>query len=505
MTTGLKASAGSPVFFWSVIITIAAASLVLRLGGATPDVSWLIDMCERILNGETAYIDIFETTPPIPTLLYMPGVILSRLTGVSAEFFVYAYAYGACFATFALTMRILPEKLDGVGLVRWAIILPAAVFLFILSTDSFAQREFFGAIFVLPLIAVFVRHDMDGEWPPFSQRFWAAMLCGFSVAIKPPLFALPVIVIAAYYLFLKREIRFIYSSGLIAAAALSVVLTAGSLAMYPAYLDGVTTLMRDVYVPLRSSLLISLQPAFISVLLCCIAVAFLALKNRPAQIIIFLAVMLFGYLGVYFLQAKFFSYHAMPAALFAFMTLWALVWRRAEPLMQDVKANAKPLITCALFAIVPATYMLTSFDDRRPEMNDLAWAQQLDQPTAMSITPSISLSFPLARKINAQWVDRIHSQWVSHYAKIALEQENMPADDKARYLKYQNFDLDRVANLIAEKKPELVIQCISKKHLWISEELLKRDPALFDDYEVIAEEGIFRIWRLQNGGEAVAY
>jgi len=504
MTTDFKTSTESPKFFWAVITAIAAASLFLRLGGATPDVSWLIDMCERILNGETAYIDIFETTPPIPTLLYMPGVILYRLTGVSAEFFLYAYAYAACFLTFALTLKILPEQLDGLGSARWAIILPAALFLFILSTDSFAQREFFGAVFGLPLIAVFVRRELDGEWAPFSQRFWAATLCGLSVAIKPPLFALPVIGFAAYYLLLKREVRFVYSSGLIAAAALSIVLTVGSLAVYPAYLDGVTTLMRDVYVPMRAHPLVSLQPAFIGVIICLMIAGVLAYQARPPQLIVFLIVTALGYIVVYFAQGKFFAYHTVPAAFFAFVTAWALIWRKGAPLLQDVHDNAKPLIVCTAIAAVPTAQLFISYDDEYPRLEDMEWAENLNRPTAMAITPSIALSFPLARKIDAQWVDRIHSQWVSHYTKIALDKPHTSEEDKERYRYYQDFDLNRVKTLISEKKPELVIQCISKKHLWISEELLKRDPSLLDEYEVVAEEGIFRIWRLQNGSATVA-
>ena len=42
------------------MLVMAAVSLALR-GDATPDVSWLITMCERILNGERAYVDMIQT------------------------------------------------------------------------------------------------------------------------------------------------------------------------------------------------------------------------------------------------------------------------------------------------------------------------------------------------------------------------------------------------------------------------------------------------------------
>jgi hypothetical protein len=42
--------------FLTGMLVVAAVSVALR-GEATPDVSWLITMCERMLNGERAYVD----------------------------------------------------------------------------------------------------------------------------------------------------------------------------------------------------------------------------------------------------------------------------------------------------------------------------------------------------------------------------------------------------------------------------------------------------------------
>ena len=55
--------------FWSSIAVLTVSSFPLRLNGATPDVSWLTSMCERMLDGEKGWVDIFETTPHVPTLI----------------------------------------------------------------------------------------------------------------------------------------------------------------------------------------------------------------------------------------------------------------------------------------------------------------------------------------------------------------------------------------------------------------------------------------------------
>src|SRR5438034_483263 len=136
------------LLFWSAILLTFLVSVPLRRGGATPDVSWLITMCERILHGETAYIDVFEVTPPVPLL-------------------------------------------------------------------------------------------------PYADLRLAASFAGLTVAIKPPLFALPGIVVAAYYWSRTRSFSFLVSSGLLVAAVIALAVTAASLAAFPEYLGEIATVMRE--------------------------------------------------------------------------------------------------------------------------------------------------------------------------------------------------------------------------------------------------------------------
>jgi hypothetical protein len=93
--------------FQTAMLACALVSIALR-GEATPDVSWLITMCERILNGERAYIDIVETTPPAPMPLYMPGAFLAKTIGGAPEFWTFAFAYASALGSLWLAARILP-------------------------------------------------------------------------------------------------------------------------------------------------------------------------------------------------------------------------------------------------------------------------------------------------------------------------------------------------------------------------------------------------------------
>src|SRR6266566_3561626 len=237
------------LLFWSAILLTFLVSVPLRRGGATPDVSWLITMCERILHGETAYIDVFEVTPPVPVLLYMPGVVLAQRMGVTPEAVTFAIAYAAALVSLALSARILPDYVADRGPSQWLVLLPAAVILFLLSNDAFAQREYFAAAFALPMVSVFVRHAQEAAWPPLADRMLAAVFAGLTVAIKPPLFALPGIVVAAYYWSRTRSLSFLVSSGLLAAGVIGLAVTAASVAAFPEYLGEIGTLTREIYVP----------------------------------------------------------------------------------------------------------------------------------------------------------------------------------------------------------------------------------------------------------------
>ena len=49
------------------------------------DMSWLIVVAERWLDGEQLYVDLLETNPPASVFLYTPIVVIARGFGVAPE------------------------------------------------------------------------------------------------------------------------------------------------------------------------------------------------------------------------------------------------------------------------------------------------------------------------------------------------------------------------------------------------------------------------------------
>ena len=68
------------------LAALAAAVVAQARFGAIADVSWMITISEKWLDGATPYVDFIETNPPAAILLYLLPVALARALGVHAEF-----------------------------------------------------------------------------------------------------------------------------------------------------------------------------------------------------------------------------------------------------------------------------------------------------------------------------------------------------------------------------------------------------------------------------------
>ena len=256
----------------------------LRMSGATPDVSWLTSMCERMLDGERGWVDIFETTPPVPTLLYMPGVLLACMAGVSSEAAVFATAYATALLALYCTLRLLPGRIAGSVPSPWAV-----VFLPQSSCSSFRTTHLRNGSISPPrsryrcLPRSFAarkrasgRRGEGGSWPPQ----WRALPSPSNRPCSRSLVALAVFELAR-----TRSLAFLFPSMLPVAAVAGLAFTVASLAAFPAYLDGVTTLMRDVYVPIQLAPYHAVvrERGFVATALCTVVVIVALFVSRAAQ------------------------------------------------------------------------------------------------------------------------------------------------------------------------------------------------------------------------------
>jgi hypothetical protein len=200
-----------------------------------------------------------------------------------------------------------------------------------------------------------------------------------------------------------------------------------------------------------------------------------------------------GFAIVFFIQRKYFDYHVVPIGLFLFVAATAAALDARSPGRRVLDFGA------ALSLAAISAMLFLTFDDDEPTMRNREWARSLDRPTAMAISTGEITGYPLAREIKARWVNRTHCQWSVVFPETVMRRQPIPEEQRRLYKAYQDRELDYVARLVPRARPEIIIQGTTATDDWLTRQILKRNPTLLDDYAVIAEEGLIRIWRRKSG------
>src|SRR6202051_2284601 len=96
---------------WISIAILFAAAIVLRhVLAANTDVSWLLTVGERILDGQRLYVDVIETNPPMAVLAYIPGIVIAREFGLPVEAVTDGLVFTSIFVSLALVASILKNS-----------------------------------------------------------------------------------------------------------------------------------------------------------------------------------------------------------------------------------------------------------------------------------------------------------------------------------------------------------------------------------------------------------
>src|SRR6202011_5143475 len=72
----------SPLDALMIALVLAVAILLRQIVPLNTDVSWLLTIGERVLDGQRLYVDIVEINPPMAVFRSLPGVALARALGV---------------------------------------------------------------------------------------------------------------------------------------------------------------------------------------------------------------------------------------------------------------------------------------------------------------------------------------------------------------------------------------------------------------------------------------
>ena len=101
---------------WLPLLAVFAAAIGLRLVlVANTDVSYLITVSEKMLDGQRLYVDLIEFNPPASIFVYLPLVALARGLALRPEVVVDAGVFFAIGVSLGLASHILRKmyRLEG--------------------------------------------------------------------------------------------------------------------------------------------------------------------------------------------------------------------------------------------------------------------------------------------------------------------------------------------------------------------------------------------------------
>ncbi len=94
-----------PLLLIGVVFAIAIG--LRQVVPLNTDVSWLLVIGERMLDGQRLYRDIIEINPPMAPFAYLPGVALARILGVDPRHVIDAQLLLLAAASLFAVSRIL--------------------------------------------------------------------------------------------------------------------------------------------------------------------------------------------------------------------------------------------------------------------------------------------------------------------------------------------------------------------------------------------------------------
>lgn len=442
---------------WLPLIAVFVFGVLLRnLVVANTDVSWLITLCEKVLAGERAYVDIIETNPPAAFLLYMLPVMLARALALRPEPVVDAFVFAGAAASLWLSAVILRQAQLFSRETTFRLAALFAAVIIILPAQTFGEREHIALIAFLPLLALSAARASGRSLP-----LWFVCAAGFgagTIAIIKPHFVPAIVLVALVAGWSAKNWRVVFAPENWIAGGMLAAYAALTFVLYPEFVQNILPLVAEVYVPIRASIWKFLihfgTPIYLAAF-----VAIFMMKGRDAlkaPFSLLLAASL-GFSLSYYSQMKGWAYHAYPMlALVLAATVIAFVQRWPVSLNEDGRSRAKRLLAALTLSVLAgATFVWMNFAiDMRPLYATIS--RSVSNPKVLAITSDIAIGHPLTRALDGTWVSRVSGQWIVTGAKILKLEETGPAL-RARYDALEAQDRTMLIEDIRRAKPDIIL------------------------------------------------
>ena len=455
-----------------VAVAVAVLGIVPQLlARPIPDVSWLLYMAGRILEGARPYVDVVEVNPPLIVWLNLPIAGLARLLGLPPVL-VYRLTVIACVAlSLLLCARTLRRLLGTEWKLLGRVMLLVLVFVELpLARADFGEREHLLVLLAAPYVLAVVAR-MRGVALPTAEMVLVGLLAGIGVALKPYFIALPVGLECCLALRQRSFRAWIRPEPLVMLAFGAGYLVA-ILTLVPQYVR-LSALMGGLYAgylrgPLWLTGILGDGAGF-----CLFALlAFGVLRHRARHLELWdvLAVAVAALFVSALVQGKGWRYHFYPSMCFATLLLGLMWWESRRPLVRLVEQ----LYAAACGAAVATLLVVTAVDlvrqtasssdpryDADPNYAELRQLIRREAPggSVLVLSSNMASAFPLVPSSGARWASRFPSVWLlpALYMDELRSDRPLTFRQRAEMPEAERYLNETVGEDLARFRPDLLV------------------------------------------------
>lgn len=386
-------------------------SLPVFLGLLNHDVAWMLLAADRVLGGQTLYVDLIEVNPPLIIWLSMIPVLVSRSLAISEVLSFRLIVLGLMAGSVFLSSRAL----EGNPRARRPILILAVVALLPLVGYDFGQREHLMLGLFLPYL-ILASSRAEGRAVSPSLAGVIGLAAGIGIAIKPQF--VPLWVAIEALLAWERQDRLSWwRTETLLVAAVGLAYGVAVLALTPDYLRMARWVLplyaRCSPAPLAEMLA---EPATMITTLAGLGFLTVRLRDEHRRVGRLLLVADLSLLAIAFVQDKGFRYHFYPAMAMGTMLIGLLAMGRSDR-QELVPRFSMLLMRGVVAALLLEISVARVVESRRwgvdPGESDTTVGRMIrlarDQAAPGSVftfSPALAASFPMVSYGEVRWASR---------------------------------------------------------------------------------------------------
>src|SRR3954469_6225655 len=440
-----------PLLLIGVVFAIAIG--LRQVVPLNTDVSWLIVISERMLDGQRLFRDIIEINPPMAPFAYLPGVALARLLGVDPRHVIDAQLLSLAAASLFVVSRILRLS-PSLPPLNWGpLAIWAAAVVTILPMHVFAQREHMAMLTFLPALAVYALRS-NREPVPLWAILIAGVGAGITLAFKP-FFTVPAAFCILFAAIRSRSWFTLLAPENIITAVLVITVSVSTYIFYPEYFTVTYPLVRDTYLSwsMPASVIFLNDATLISaVALVSVLVARQKSKSDPALLVAMLAAA--GFAVSFFLQRRGWAYHSSPMVAIALLAMGYVLTG-----VGGAESRSRRFAAASIF-VMAATFAFGML-----WFNTMVYVGPLKQaiaglkpnPRILVLSGEAAIGHPLVRDVGGVWVSRQENLWLRAFSRVTREKTSVDAATDARLNDYLALERKWLIEDFRKLPPDIVL------------------------------------------------